>query len=111
MLEKDDPMEIPAQQRMQRQETLASEHRKEYRAALQRAVTLAVPHAYSPSHYGTFDEHETEESPHRSAGDSSSSGSSKKSKSKESWDELIERLFERDEAGHMLLKRSHSDSL
>lgn len=51
-------MEIPAKQRMERQETLAREHTQEYKAALQRAVTLAVPHAYSPSQYGTFDEQE-----------------------------------------------------
>ncbi|KAB1204840.1 hypothetical protein CJ030_MR7G015327 [Morella rubra] len=58
MLEKDGSMEIPAKQRMERQETLAREHTQEYKAALQRAVTLAVPHAYSPSQYGTFDEQE-----------------------------------------------------
>ena len=49
-------MEIPTKQRMERQKTLAKEHTEEYKAALQRAVTLAVPHAYSPSPYGTFDE-------------------------------------------------------
>ncbi|KAK6936830.1 Mono-/di-acylglycerol lipase, N-terminal [Dillenia turbinata] len=58
MFEKDSAMEIPAKQKMERQETIEREHREEYRAALQRAVTLAVPHAYSPSQYGTFDEPE-----------------------------------------------------
>ncbi|KAF2315601.1 hypothetical protein GH714_040115 [Hevea brasiliensis] len=58
MLEKDHIMEIPVKQRMERQETLAREHTEEYKAALQRAVILAVPHAYSPSQYGTFDEQE-----------------------------------------------------
>ncbi|KAJ6889514.1 hypothetical protein NC652_030314 [Populus alba x Populus x berolinensis] len=43
MVEKDHIMEIPAKQRMERQETLAREHSEEYRAALQRAVTLSVP--------------------------------------------------------------------
>ena len=52
--------------RMERQETLTKEKCGEYRAALQRAVTLAVPHAYQPSQYGTFDE-EGERSPGESS--------------------------------------------
>ncbi|XP_022724391.1 uncharacterized protein LOC111281068 [Durio zibethinus] len=55
MLEKDRIMESPAKQRMERQETLAREHSEEYKAAFQRAATLSVPRAYSPSSYGTFD--------------------------------------------------------
>nr|GMD77770.1 putative lipase/calmodulin-binding heat-shock protein [Ipomoea batatas]GMD77818.1 putative lipase/calmodulin-binding heat-shock protein [Ipomoea batatas] len=59
MLEKDHALDIPTQQRMERQASLAKEHREEHRAALQRAVALDVPQAYSPSSYGTF--HELEE--------------------------------------------------
>ncbi|XP_041999565.1 uncharacterized protein LOC121749019 [Salvia splendens] len=102
--EKDDALEIPARQRMERRESLAKDHGDEYRSALRRAVTLAVPHAFSPSQYGTFDEREDVDS-QQSLGDSST-GSSSQSKSRESWDELIERLFERDESGHMLLRKS-----
>lgn len=110
MLEKDRIMEIPAKQKMERQETLAREHIEEYKAALQRAVTLSVPHAYSPSQYGTFDdESEDGENSHKSSGESSV-GSSAKNKSKESWNELIERLFDKDESGHMVLKKSHRDN-
>ncbi|OVA15305.1 hypothetical protein BVC80_841g12 [Macleaya cordata] len=101
MLEKDKIMEIPAKQRMERQETLAREHTEEYKAALQRAVSLAVPHAYSPSPYGTFDDERD-----NSSTSSRSSGSSKKSKPRESWDDLIERLFEKDDSGHMVLRKS-----
>ncbi|KAK1290102.1 hypothetical protein QJS10_CPB18g01581 [Acorus calamus] len=108
MLEKDGIMEIPAKQKMERQETIAREHKEEYRAALRRAVSLAVPHAYSPSPYGTFDggdrssgEHSRQASP----GEGSPS-QSRKSRQRESWDDLIERLFEKDESGHMVLKRS-----
>ncbi|TYI63917.1 hypothetical protein E1A91_D09G049500v1 [Gossypium mustelinum] len=108
MLEKDWIMEIPAKQRMERQETLAREHSEEHKAALQRAVTLSVPHAYLPSRYGTFDEHEDGDNSHKSTGESSV-GSSGKSKTKVSWNELIERLFEKDESGLMLLKESHRD--
>ncbi|KAB2064749.1 hypothetical protein ERO13_A09G041300v2 [Gossypium hirsutum] len=109
MLEKDRIMEIPAKQRMERQETLAREHSEEHKAALQRAVTLSVPHAYLPSRYGTFDEHEDGDNSHKSTGESSV-GSSGKSKTKVSWNELIERLFEKDESGLMLLKESHRDA-
>ncbi|KAL4280530.1 hypothetical protein GQ457_03G013560 [Hibiscus cannabinus] len=109
MVEKDQMMEIPAKQRMERQETLAREHSEEHKAALRRAVTLSVPYAYSPSQYGTFDELEDGENSHKSSGDAESSvGPSGKSRNKESWNELIERLFDRDESGHMVLKKSHS---
>ena len=102
MVEKDDITEIPAKQRMERQETLAREHREEYRAALQRAVTLPVPHAYSSSKYGTFNEMADS---HRWSGESSFGSS----KTRENWDELIERLFDKDESGHMVLKKSKRD--
>ncbi|GER51009.1 alpha/beta-Hydrolases superfamily protein [Striga asiatica] len=104
MQEKDDTLEIPAKQRMERQESLAKEHVEEYRAALRRAVTLAVPHAFSPSKYGTFDETDDEDSQH--SGGDCSIGSSAHSRRRENWDEIIERLFERDESGNMVLKKS-----
>lgn len=105
MLEKDRSMEIPAKQKMERQETLAREHSEEHKAALQRAVTLAVPDAYSPSPYGTFNDNNNEEEAAEHS-DTSSTGSSKRSSKRETWDELIERLFDRDEFGHMVLKKS-----
>ncbi|WCJ36667.1 alpha/beta-Hydrolases superfamily protein [Euphorbia peplus] len=107
MLEKEHTMEIPAKQKMERQQTLVKEHTEEYKAALQRAVTLSVPHAFLPSPYGTFDKQEEsyQEHSNRSSGESSF-GSSKQSTSKENWDELIERLFEKDEYGQMVLKKS-----
>ncbi|KAJ6867856.1 hypothetical protein NC651_033019 [Populus alba x Populus x berolinensis] len=67
-----------------------------------RAVTLAVPHAYSSSKYGTFNEVADS---HRWS-EESSFGSSK---TRENWDELIERLFDEDESGHMVLKKSQRD--
>ncbi|KAK4770295.1 hypothetical protein SAY87_030827 [Trapa incisa] len=112
MLEKDHIMEIPVKQRMERQETIEKEHTEEYKAALKRAVTLAVPHAFSPSQYGTFDEQhdddeEGQESNLSSRGDTSSVSSSRGKNKNESWDVLIERLFDRDESGYMTLKESH----
>ncbi|KAK9021827.1 hypothetical protein V6N11_011795 [Hibiscus sabdariffa] len=105
MLEKDRIMEIPAEQRMERQETLAKEQSQEYKAALQRAVSLSVPHAYSPSKYGTFDESEDGEKNSPSSSEWSV-GSSGENKNRESWNELIERLFDKDESRHRVLKKS-----
>ena len=103
MREKDNTMEIPAKQTMERQETL-TRHSQEYKAALQRAKTLDVPHAYTPpSQYGTFEE-EGEESTRRSQGESSGD-STTRSTVDESWEELIERLFDKDEHGHIVLKK------
>ncbi|PHT53179.1 hypothetical protein CQW23_07641 [Capsicum baccatum] len=96
MQERDHVMEIPAKQKMERQQTLTREHNEEHKAALERAVTLAVPHAFSPSDYGTFDEVE-EELSDKSVRDSST-GSSTKCKTKDNWDELIEHLYEKDES-------------
>lgn len=99
MLEKDPIMEIPAKQKMERQQTLAKEHGEEYAAALQRAVKLAVPHAVLPSQYGTFQDSE---------GEVSSGESSCKHTPGGSWDDIIESLFDKDEAGHMVFKKPHS---
>ncbi|KAK6920129.1 Fungal lipase-like domain [Dillenia turbinata] len=54
MLERDRVMDIPPKQKMLRQQSVAREHSKEYKAALQRAVALEISQAYSPSTYGTF---------------------------------------------------------
>ncbi|XP_031096300.1 uncharacterized protein LOC116000368 [Ipomoea triloba] len=101
--EKEAAMKIPETQRMERQQSLAKEHSEEYKAALRRAVTLEVPHAFSPSEYGTFDDKDDECSD-TSVGDSST-GSSKKSRGRENWDEVIDRLFDKDDSGHIVLKK------
>ncbi|KAG8390326.1 hypothetical protein BUALT_Bualt01G0072000 [Buddleja alternifolia] len=105
MREKDHTLEIPPKQKMERQKTLVKEHKEEHKAALRRAVSLAVPHAFAPNQYGTFDEKDDEDDSNNSIGDSSTGGSSTKSLTRENWDDLIERLFERDESGHMILKK------
>ncbi|KAI3905244.1 hypothetical protein MKX01_017490, partial [Papaver californicum] len=107
MSEKDKFMEIPVKQKMERQQTLAREHTQEHKAALQRAISLAVPHAFAPSPYGTFDDDDGGSSSSATSSNKSS-GSSKKNKPRESWDELIEHLFEKDVPGHMQLKKSQA---
>ncbi|XP_048334061.1 uncharacterized protein LOC107408739 [Ziziphus jujuba] len=102
MLEKDRAMEIPAHQRMERQESIVREHSEEYRAALQRAVALDIPHAYSSSPYGTF--HEKEVGENSGLLDTENPLSSSKRR-RESWDDFVERLFDVDETGHMVFKQ------
>lgn len=72
MLEKEKAMDIPISQRMERQESIAWEHTKEYEAALRKAVDFEVPSVYSyPSYqYGTFQE--AEEEGETSSGEASS---------------------------------------
>ncbi|XP_052194439.1 uncharacterized protein LOC127802586 isoform X2 [Diospyros lotus] len=101
MMEKERIMEIPPQQKMERQASLAREHSKEYKAALQKAIALDVPHAYSPSSYGTFQD--IEEGDHSGRLHRESPLTSPKSR-KETWDELVDRLFDTDESGRMVLK-------
>lgn len=106
MQEKDDAMEIPVKQKMERQKTLEREHSEEHKAALQRAVTLSVPHAFAPSQYGTFEDFDDEsEHSERSFQGTSSRESSKGNIKTETWDELVARLFDKDETGHLIPKK------
>ncbi|KAH6809662.1 alpha/beta-Hydrolases superfamily protein [Perilla frutescens var. frutescens] len=98
MQEKDEILAVPPKQKMERQKTLDIEHREEHNAALRRAVSLAVPHAFQPSEYGTFGQRDGDDN---DSNHSHSAGSS----TKQSWDQLIERLFERDDSGRMLLNK------
>ena len=105
MLEKDGIMQVPTKQKMERQESIARDHSEEYKAALQRAAALDIPLVYSPSSYGTFHEMEEAEFSGRSNEEVSELSSRKR---RESWDEFVERLFEVDESGHMVFKKSAS---
>ncbi|KAJ8437217.1 LOW QUALITY PROTEIN: hypothetical protein Cgig2_012486 [Carnegiea gigantea] len=107
MREEFDVMEIPPKQKMERQLTITREHNQEYKAALYRAASLSVPDSYS-SEYGTFDDHEDEtEHSDGSFQERSAGGSSTRNK-KETWDELVARLFDKDESGHLIPKKLHS---
>lgn len=104
MLEKDRQMEIPVQQKMERHESLARERTEAYRAALQRAVALDIPQAYSPSSYGTFHEMDAGEDSGTSTGKVSSLSPKKR---RDSWNEFVGRLFDVDDSGHMVFKKSY----
>lgn len=103
MREKDQQMEIPAKQRMERTESLARRN-QEYEAALQRAVALDIPQAYSPSSYGTFHETDSRED---SASSSSKASSLSRKKRNDSWNDFVERLFDVDDSGHMVFKKTY----
>lgn len=97
---------------MERQEITAREHSEEHKAALERAVELDVPHALAPYQYGTFDEEEEEGQDEGSCRSMEASllGSSRRTGSeKESLDELTECLLDKDETGHINLKKSPSN--
>lgn len=104
MRDKDEHMEFPAEQKMERHESIAREHSEEYHAALQRAVALDIPQAYSHSSYGTFHEIDVGEDSGRSSGQGSSL--SHKKKRTQSWNEFVGRLFDVDDSGHMVIKKT-----
>ncbi|KAK7389963.1 hypothetical protein VNO78_25260 [Psophocarpus tetragonolobus] len=106
MREKEEHMEIPREQRMQRQESIAREHSEEYHAALERAVALDIPQAYSPSTYGTF--HQIDAAGEDSARSSAQASSFSHKKPTQSWKEFVGRLFDVDDSGHMVFKKTSS---
>uniref|UniRef100_A0A0A9EDX9 Fungal lipase-type domain-containing protein n=1 Tax=Arundo donax TaxID=35708 RepID=A0A0A9EDX9_ARUDO len=101
MLEEEDTMEVPSEQRMERNQTLQREHVEEHKAALRRAVTLSVPDARAPSPYGTFSGDEHQRHPDRSE-----SFPLVGARQRMSWNDLIEQVFERDEDGQIVLRSS-----
>ncbi|TKW31956.1 hypothetical protein SEVIR_2G140100v4 [Setaria viridis] len=107
MLEEEETMSVPSEQRMERNETLQREHVEEHRAALRRAVTLSVPDARAPSLYGTFDDddgddrRQQQQQPERSE-----SFPPAGARQRMSWNDLIERVFDKDEDGQIVLRSS-----
>lgn len=110
MLEKDRIFQIPAQQKMERQLSIAREHGDEYNAAMQKATALGISQANSPPSYGTFLGSEEGET---SASSSAKAPSPLFRKWKASWDNFVDRLFEIDESGQIVFKKlgSKKDSV
>ncbi|KAJ1289013.1 hypothetical protein BS78_02G133600 [Paspalum vaginatum] len=107
MLEEEDTLAVPTEQRMERNETLQREHVEEHRAALRRAVTLSVPDARAPSPYGTFDDDGGLQQPHRQLHpERSESFPPAGARQRMSWNDLIERVFDKDEDGQIVLRSS-----
>lgn len=109
MLEEEDTVAVPSEQRMERSETLQREHVEEHKAALRRAVTLSVPDARAPSQYGTFDDYGRQQHPHHpQQPERSESFPPAGTRQRMSWNDLIERVFDKDEDGQIVLRSSVS---
>lgn len=98
----------PKVQKLNRKLTLEKEHKD----ALERAVSLNIPHAET-----SYEEEEscgiTEEG---ALQDTNAEDSSKKEEpscknAKTNWDEVVEKLFKKNKSGQMLLKRDVSESI
>ncbi|CAA0821045.1 alpha/beta-Hydrolases superfamily protein [Striga hermonthica] len=113
-LDKETPMTPPKVQKLDRKVTLEKEHKD----ALERAISLNIPHAVtSPeesSLAGTEEgssgdisvENRTENTDH-----SSGKGESAYRNPKTNWNEVVEKLFKKNDSGKMVLKKGISDSV
>ena len=99
-------MAVPSEQRMERNETLQREHVEEHKAALRRAVTLSVPDARVPLPYGTFDDDDARRRRQPEQPERSESFPPAGARQRMSWNDLIERVFDKDEDGQIVLRSS-----
>ncbi|BAF19229.1 Os06g0256300 [Oryza sativa Japonica Group] len=90
------PTTPPAQQKMERLQSFEEEHKN----ALERAKTLDVPHAVDLSEV----EIQEGSSPTPPSDTHSEATSEAKSAGRTSWDELMHKLFTRDEGGKLVVK-------
>ncbi|KAH7679792.1 Feruloyl esterase protein [Dioscorea alata] len=88
----------PPLQKMERKQTFEKEHKD----ALERAVTLNVPHAVQPTEAST--EEDTSEGAFAESQKEETSRSNSKSSGRPNWNELVEKLFDRSESGNLVLK-------
>ncbi|MQL95150.1 hypothetical protein Taro_027809 [Colocasia esculenta] len=86
----------PPQQKMERMVTMAKEHKD----ALERAVSLNIPHAVAPEEEPTRATEATTSENQSGA----TSRSDLKSSGRPNWDELVKNLFERSNSGALVLK-------
>ncbi|KAK1288365.1 hypothetical protein QJS10_CPB19g01598 [Acorus calamus] len=87
----------PPIQKMERKQSMEKEHKD----ALERAVSLNVPHAVAPSESATEESHKTP--PPEKQVEGASHGRSRSSGT--NWDELVEKLFEKNASGNLVLKK------
>ncbi|KAF8723665.1 hypothetical protein HU200_021625 [Digitaria exilis] len=97
MKESENAMAPPPQQKMERLQSFEEEHK----SALQRAKTLDVPHASDLSE----EEIQVDGSTTPPSDTHSETTTEPKSAGRTSWDELMEKLFTRDEDGKLVVKK------
>lgn len=101
----------PKVQKMERLQTIEKEHRD----AIERAVNLKIPHAVTTAE----EEGEPSEQPPSSVvcnednnsntdGEDESKDKSKSSGGRHNWNEVVQKLFKRNESGELLLRRDRS---
>ncbi|XP_022935324.1 uncharacterized protein LOC111442246 [Cucurbita moschata] len=94
----------PKVQRFERKQTLEKEHKD----ALERAVSLKVPHAVNSmedddEEEASHEDDETQEPPPSQSGESSTK--TKPTSGRTNWDEVVETLFHRSESGDLRLRK------
>ena len=95
----------PKIQKLERLQTIEKEHKD----ALERAVSLNIPHAVSTADELTENE-ETETEPAQvDKGDTPKAKPESNSKGT-NWDEVVEKLFKRSESGNLILKKGSDTS-
>ncbi|GJN00122.1 hypothetical protein PR202_ga17285 [Eleusine coracana subsp. coracana] len=101
MKEQENAMAPPPQQKMERLQSLKDEHK----SALQRAKTLEIPHAADLSEEEIQEDAST--APYSDT--HSETTTEPKSAGRTSWDDLMEKLFTKDEEGKLVVKKDLRD--
>ncbi|GLU10664.1 hypothetical protein SLE2022_274500 [Rubroshorea leprosula] len=95
---KPEPTVPPKVQKLERLQTIEKEHKD----ALERAVSLNIPHADVLTADKPSDE--KEEKPSQAEGDDAPKTKSKSSSGKKKWDTLVEKLFKKNDTGNIVIK-------
>lgn len=90
----------PKIQKLERIQTIEKEHKD----ALERAVSLNIPHAVSTAEESTEDD-ETETEPSQADKRDTPKAKPDTSSRGTNWDEVVEKLFKRSESGNLILKK------
>ncbi|KAL3630430.1 hypothetical protein CASFOL_023414 [Castilleja foliolosa] len=109
------PMTPPKVQKLDRKLTLEKEHKD----ALERAVSLNIPHAVTLpdesssacTEEGTSGDKSVETCPDNTAEEQTSEKEPFSKNAKTNWNDVVEKLFKKNESGQMRLKRDVSDSI
>jgi hypothetical protein len=88
----------PKVQKLERKQTFEKEHKD----ALERAVSLNIPHAVTTPEEVSSQGNDAE--PSESRGEDASNTKSKSTGGRTSWNEVVKKLFTKDETGELHLK-------
>ncbi|CAL9126545.1 unnamed protein product [Musa acuminata var. zebrina] len=97
LLKDTEPKTPPPQQKMDRKQSFEQEHK----AALEKAVSLNIPHAVAV----TEEASEATITAPSEGQQGATSGGGSKSSGRANWDQLVEKLFSKNESGNLVLKK------